>query len=257
MTRDLPINKIGIPEDAATGRTADGYRQIREQLGVPFVPTIYRILAQCPEPFDRAVDALAEVVDVVDQTNFAIRVREHARLVLAETSCCRPLDADFPSRFEAVMEGYAAANPIGLMFSLSIVGLPVHPHPGVMDATIPASPTGDLREDIVACHGDMILPGFWRDTMEWPTLAQRLWLSVRTHAREGNLERARISILDFAKETASGTAFDAMAEELRPLMPADLIEILEWFPTGISTMIAEVEWLMESLLRRPRAAPQT
>jgi len=48
-----------------------------------------------------------------------------------------------------------------------------------------------------------------------------------------------------------------MAEELRPLMPADLIEILEWFPTGISTMIAEVEWLMESLLRRPRAAPQT
>ena len=46
------------------------------------------------------------------------------------------------------------------------------------------------------------------------------------------------------------------------MMPAALIEILEWFPTGISTMIAEVEWLMESLhrwsgsaVKWPRAAP--
>lgn len=80
--------------------------------------------------------------------------------------------------------------------------------------------------------------------MAWPELAQELWSCTRIHAREGHLERARNSVLDLAIATTSGTLVDAMAEKLRPLLPADLREILEWFPTGISTMIVEVEWLM-------------
>jgi hypothetical protein len=28
------------------------------------------------------------------------------------------------------------------------------------------------------------------------------------------------------------------------MMPDDLVEILAWFPTGISIMIVEVEWLL-------------
>jgi hypothetical protein len=239
-----PIDKLGVPEAAADEQIAEGYGQIRRQLGVPFVPTIYRILAQCPEPFLVAVDALEDIVKLAEHTDFSRRVRQQSRAALNESRCCLPEGVELPEPFETVMANYAAANPIGLIFSLSMVGRPSQPHPGVMDSTIPATADTDLSADIVACHGDVILPGFWRDAMAWPELAQELWTCTRTHAHEGHLERARDSVLDFAAAATSGTAVDAMAEKLRPMMPADLVEILAWFPTGISIMIVEVEWLL-------------
>lgn len=243
-----PIDKLGVPEAAADKQIAKGYSQIRRQLGVPFVPTIYRILAQCPEPFLVAVDALEDIVKLAEHTDFSRRVRQQAHAALRESRCCLPKGVDLSAPFEAVMANYSVANPIGLIFSLSMVGRPSQPHPGVMDSTIPPASDTDLSADIVACHGDVILPGFWRDTMVWPELAQELWTCTRTHAREGHVERARDSVLDFAAATTSGTAVDAMAEKLRPMFSADLVEILAWFPTGISTMIVEVEWLLSARL---------
>jgi hypothetical protein len=78
--------------------------------------------------------------------------------------------------------------------------------------------------------------------MAWPELAQELWTCTRTHACEGHRERARDSILDFAAVTTSGLAVDAVEQKLYPTLPNDLVEILAWLPTGISTMIVEVEW---------------
>ena len=239
-----PIDQLGVPEAAADEQIAEGYSQIRRQLGVPFVPTIYRILAQCPEPFLVAVDALEDIVQLAERMDFSRRVRQQSRAALNESRCCLPEGVELPAPFETVMANYSAADPIGLMFSLSIVGSPSQPHPGVMDSLIPATADNDLSADIVACHGDVILPGFWRDAMAWLELAQELWTCTRTQAREGHLERARDSVLDFAAAATSGTAVDAMAEKLRPMMPDDLVEILAWFPTGISTMIVEVEWLL-------------
>ena len=240
----MPIDKFGISEAAADEQIAQGYSQIRRHLGVPLVPTIYRILAQCPEPFFVAVDALEDIVELAAQTDFSRRVQGQARAALSESSCCLPRGVEISAPFETVMANYSAANPVGLIFILSLVGSPSHPHPGVMDSTISPTIDTDLIADIKSCHGDVILPGFWRDAMAWPELAQELWSCTRTHAREGHLERARNSVLDVAIATTSGTVVDAMAEKLRPLLPADLLEILEWFPTGISTMIVEVEWLM-------------
>jgi hypothetical protein len=239
-----PIDKLGVPEAAADEQISEGYSQIRSQLGVPFVPTIYRILAQCPEPFLVAVNALEDIVKLAEHTDFSRRVRQQAHAALRVSRCCLPESIDLSAPFDTVIANYSVANPIGLIFSLSIVGRPSHPHPGVMDSLIPATADTDLSADIVACHGDVILPGFWRDTMAWQELAQELWTCTRTHAREGHLERARDSVLDFAAAATSGTAVDAMAEKLRPMMPDDLVEILAWFPTGISIMIVEVEWLL-------------
>ena len=142
------------------------------------------------------------------------------------------------------MSDYSAANPIGLLFSLAVVGRHLRPHPGVMDSTIPLYRANDLRADIIACHGDVILPGFWRDAMSWPEVAQEFWSCTRTHALEGHLELARNSVMGFADEATSGTVIDSLADNLRPLIPIELMEILAWFPTGISTMIVEVEWLL-------------
>lgn len=244
MKKSGPIDKFGIPEAAADAQTAAGYSKIREQLGVPFVPTIYRILAQCPEPFVAAVDALEDVVMLAEQTDFSRRVRLRARAALSESKCCFPDALQIPARFETVMGDYSAANPIGLMFSLSIVGRQSRPIIGVMDSTMPPSGEIDISADIIACHGDVILPGFWRDAMTFPEVVQDLWSCTRTHALEGHFERAREFVLSFASETMSGTVAGGIAENLRPMIPSDLMEILAWFPTGISTMIVEVEWLL-------------
>ena len=240
-----PYSLSGIPEGEATGVVASGYEEIRAQLGVQFVPTIYRILAQCEEGFAVGVDALPDIVRLAKKHDVARIVVDRAQRGLGDAACCAPLLPDTPEELRRLLHDYAQANAFGLLFSIALVATPVRVYPGVLGATTPTTPAPDLRADIIACHGGLILPGFWRDVTAIPGVGVPLWAAVRSHGREGHFARARREILSMVDELPADSVISATAMKAGTAIPPDLMALLAWFPTGISTMIAEVQWLRE------------
>lgn len=240
-----PYSLSGISESDATGVVASGYDEIRAQLGVQFVPTIYRILAQCEEGFAVGVDALPDIVRLAKEHDVARIVIDRARRGLGDAACCAPHLPETPEELRRLLHDYAKANAFGLLFSVALLGAPVRVYPGVLGATTPVTPAPDLLADIVACHGGLILPGFWRDVTAIPDVGVPLWAAVRSHGREGHFARARLEILSVTEELPADSVISATALKAGAAIPPDLMALLAWFPTGISTMIAEVEWLRE------------
>jgi len=236
-----------VPEVDARGSIAEGYAVVRAALHSTFVPTIYRRLAIHPEAFAIAVAVLPEVVRIGDDAGFVALACSTARAALPapgdfDAAALRELPEGEPGP-GAVLGRYRRANPLNLLFSLSICGLAVPPKPAVMAPPLPISDDADLWADIEACHRAAFVPGVWRELAPWPAVLNDLWPRTRQLAAVGGVVGARDAVRQLAITVLSGTSVEHGATRARDALGPDAAAAFDWFPTGIATMVAEVEWL--------------
>ncbi len=230
-----------VPENAAPAEIEERYRRIRNLLGSTFVPTVYRRLAVYPAAFTLAVDHLPEVVRLGESTDFVRTAQSAARIPLAGASV--DLNVVHPAVVD-VVERYRRANPLNLLFSMSIMGAEARPTQSVMEPPLAPGPGPEgIQQDILVSHGGFITPGIWRDLAPWPVSLQTLWLSTRAVAQDGRLALARNAVLDLAAAALCGTELKYLPARLAPLLPRSAVSDLAWFPIGVSSMIVECEWL--------------
>lgn len=237
-----------VTESEATGSVADAYDVIRSALRSTFVPTIYRRLALHPEAFAIAVARMPDVVRVGDDTGFIALACDTARSELpipngTDASALQGVSSSGNGGPAAVLDRYRRANPINLLFSLSICGLTAPPEPSVMAPPLPAYVAAGVWADIEACHRSPFVPGVWRELAPWPDVVDDLWPRVRALAAADGLVAARDSVRLLAVDALSGTVAAQSATEVRAALDPDAAASFDWFPTGVATMIAEVEWL--------------
>lgn len=241
-----------IAEDEATGDVAAAYEQVRSMLGVPFVPTIYRMAALHEDVFLEAVARLAPVVVVEREKGFVQQAEDAARQALETTSESRA-GLGLDSWTLRLIERYSTANPLNLLFALGLLGLDGMAWPSVMSPPLPAR-SGDAHMDIRRCHGDVTVPGFWRELGERPAVLDPLWSATRQHAERGGFDAARRAVSELAAETIRGAGVDAHLSDLPPAEAEQIRRLLGWFPTGIATMVVETAWLTSHTRRAPHAA---
>ncbi len=240
-----------IAESAATGKVARLYAQVRRELGSSHVPTFYRVLAPHPQVLDRAVLDLTAVVALAEATGVAHAMREVARTPRPDSpdSAARtavlPLSADGG----AILDRYRAANPLNLLVCLALLGTAGPQWPGVMRPPLPSpGPTPwTLLDDVRNCHGGVVTPGLWVELANLPDDAIALWRWVREVARGGGIPVAatRVRLLAAGALEAAGLGGSG-SNALREL-PSPTRQLLAWFPTGISTMIVEGEWISTAI----------
>jgi hypothetical protein len=211
---------------------------------VPFVPTVYRMLA-CYERFlVEAVDALADALRGDRTECFAMAARALGA-VAAERLDGPPIDPGADrAAILALIDRYNVANPRNLLFAVGLAGgRPPGAALPIMEPPLPPA-RDDLLADVEACHGGLTVPGLWRELAAWPEVAGTAWSHVRPLAGRPDFDRARTEILALARRTAGAAAAPEPAGlGYGPEDIAAIDEILAWFPRGISTMVVEIEYL--------------
>lgn len=232
-----------VAEHEAGPALARTYADLRAALGVPFIPTLYRVLGT-DEPFlTAATGALRDVIGGAHGAAFAAEAR---RLGAAADLPQASLDVgpDAPALL-ALIDEYNRANPRNLLFALALAPRAASdPFPSPAGALAVGADAAALLADIGACHGDAVMPGLWREVAaSHPTLLAPAWHAIRGVLGTPAFEAARADVVGAARATVAAAAAPA------PATPAALVEPLAWFARGISTMIVEIE-----LLRRLVAA---
>ncbi len=240
------IGGTEVPESEAEGVVAETYTRIRQILGVPFVPTIYRMLAVDPFSLEIAWFAAEPVVLAALDSGIDENLRQCARTsILTQEGRVEPILSDLATEIStnivSVIARYRAANPLNLIASLAVLGHDAPTNPGVMESPLPMrGPT--VLEDIRTCHGDIVTPGLWRELKDWPLVQSRLWAKVRDAGSAGHIAQGRDEVLRAARQfvermtTVSPTKLDERAQPF-------CTRVLEWFPAGVSSMIVEGELL--------------
>jgi len=228
-----------IAEVDATAEIEEAYRHIRSVLASTFVPTIYRRLALYPAAFTLAVDHLSQVVKLADNTNFVGTAHTLAQIPLSGVS----LSPYVPEPgVVKVVERYRKANPLNLLFSMSLAGAEARTTRPAMQA--PLGPVQiEIQREIFDAHGAFITPGLWRELAPWPVSLRELWLKTREIAQDGRLIVARESVMKGAAAVFIGSELEFLPARIGALLPSSALTDLAWFPTGIATMVVEGEWL--------------
>lgn len=239
-----------IAEDEAAGAIASAYAQVRELLGVPFVPTIYRIIATYEEVFVEALYRLAPVLVAQKAEAFMSRVEAVARQALGRTSVDSLGGVD--PQTSLLVERYSTANPLGLLFVIGLLGTDVVRRSGVMAPPLPAR-TDDIFTDIRQCYGGVIVPGFWRELGHRPEVLAQVWWRVRAHAERGGFDAASRAVFEYGLDTVRSAGVGSVLSDLPSRESQRIRELLGWFPTGISTMIAVTEWVRSHNQAAPTA----
>ena len=243
-----------VAEDEATGALADAYAALRSALGVPFVPTIYRMLGVYDRLLVAAVDALAPLLRRSRTPSASPRTARARGAQAAARLPGGPLDGGAHTDDAlAVLERYNAANPRSLLFVLGMRPADAGPPTAVLRPPLPP-PAGSLLDDVLACHGGFTVPGAWRELAAWPSLAAAGWDLVRSLAAEPELQAARADIVAGGRERLTGVTVPTASElGYGPQDAAAVDRILAWFPDGIPAMVVEIEILRHRLTA---AAPQ-
>ena len=240
-----PVTEIA--ESAASGHVADAYAEVRRVLGSTFVPTLYRVLAPYPLALERAVAQLESVVALAEATGFSEAACADA-LRSATGSASSPgtgATLDITSAGRAVLDRYRAANPLNLLLCLRLLGTSTPGWPAVMEPPLPAPGDGPrpLLADVRECHGGVVTPGLWRELADLPDDASRLWRWVRERACIDALHASATRVRLIASRTLEQAGYGAPDTDVTQLLPPEASTLLAWFPTGISTMIVEAEWM--------------
>lgn len=230
-----------VTEDEASGAVLDSYTQLRTALGVPFIPTVYRIAATHEGVFLKAVRHLAPFLSLQRKQHFSQATERIARQALASPSP-GPSAIALDVQSSLLVEQYATANPLNLLFVLCLLGTDVVERSSVMTPPLPPL-SADIHSDIFRCHGGAIMPGFWRELGSRPEVLEMVWSATREHAEEAGFNAARKAVLNFATETVREAGVDEDRSYISPQERRQLDQLLGWFPTGIATMISEIEWL--------------
>lgn len=240
---------LEVPESDATGRVAAGYRFIRQTLTIDNVPTVFRILATNIEAFELALDGLPAIVDLAHEHNFVACTVSVARDSLANQGPSVLGVHDWHSThtnfaLREVLQHYRRVNPINLLFSFAVTGLSLPFRQDVMAPPLPQVSAVSPQDDIADCHAGGIVPGVWLDLAHWPSSRSKLWSAIREFANTGGLQKTSLAVHKSAFEFSQGTIIEELSLRLEHSLNASVENEMNWFPTGISTMIAEVERLI-------------
>ena len=237
-----------LAEVNATAEFEVAYKHIRDLLASNFVPTIYRRLAMYPDAFALAVEHLGHVVELADSADFVRTAQSAANIPLSGTSLS---EGPINSGVTDVIERYRDANPINLLFSISLMGADTRPHRSVMQS--PLGPVhSDIEQDIFDSHGAVITPGLWRDLDPWPERQRELWMKTREIAQDGRLIIAREAVMECAAVVFLGSTLEFLPAQIASLLPESALIDFVWFPTGVATMVVEGEWLHNLTDHHPR-----
>lgn len=239
-----------VSEAEATGGLADAYATIRRALGVPFVPTVYRMLARHERVLVAAVAALEPLLASERAGPYSEAARRRGASAARRLPGSALEAGDAQAAVLATLERYNRANPLNLLFSLALRPEGADWTPAVMGP--PPPPRGDLLADVRACHGGFTVPGVWRELAGRPELAAEAWGLVRPLAGSTELRTARDDVIALARaELASVSLPSAEALGYGPGDSAAIRGTLAWFPHGIATMVVEIEFLRHRLEAGP------
>lgn len=229
-----------IAESEATGSLALAYDLLQTALGVNLVPTIYRMLATHRDVCVMAVERLAPFLKAQRDLDFVLKLERVARE--ANVNSDAEWNIEFDASTSLLIDKYSSVNPLNLLFALGLLGTDVVEQQSVMSPPLP-SRSGDIWDDILACHGGVVIPGFWRELGKRPDLLEVVWSATRAQAQIGGFDPAREALLRSAVETVTNAGIDAVLNHVDPGEAKDIRAMLKWFPIGITTMIAEVAWI--------------
>lgn len=237
-----------LAEVNATADFAVAYGNIRILLASNFVPTIYRRLAMYPDAFALAVEHLGQIVKLADSADFVRTAQRAAYISLSGASLS---EGPVTPEVIDVIERYRNANPLNLLFSISLMGADTRPNQSVMQS--PLGPVhGDMEQDIFESHGAVITPGLWRDLDPWPEPKRELWMKTRDIAQDGRLTVAREAVMESAATVFLGSTLESLPAQITSLLPESALIDFAWFSTGVATMVVEGEWLHNLTDHHPR-----
>lgn len=231
-----------VAEDEAGASVARLYSRLRELLGVPFVPTVFRMLAVHE-------DYLAAVVDAASATPAERRATYARRGVALAAEVARQLEPGPVSAGEdagaigAVLDRYNVANPAGMLI-LAALSDGLEPA-RVLEAPLPERAGRTLQDDVLLCHGGFTVPGLWRELAHgWPDVAERAWTQIRSLAQAPRFAGGRNDLVALASEAVPATAFP------RAGVDPEVERIVAWFARAIPTMVLEIECLRLAITAR-------
>jgi hypothetical protein len=233
-----------IAEDQASDAVAALYARLRDALEVPFIPTVFRILARHELYLAAAVDALTGGIDASTRHAFAQRARGVTRDALdAGTAVTLGTGGEYAEVVE-LLSRYNEANPRGMLV-VRALARGVRPATGVMAPPLP-TPVPELLADVRACHGGFTVPGMWRELhARHPAVALEAWPAVRKLATTPGFAAARAAVMALADEAMASVTPPRPAELVAdPTAVAEIEEILAWFSVGIPSMVVEIEYLL-------------
>jgi hypothetical protein len=233
-----------IAEDDATGTLAAVYERVRGALGVPFVPTVFRMLARHERYLAAAIDSLRPVLDDRRGRELSARIRA----IAAEAPAAAGIGVVPPwcdrGALDALIDRYNEANPRSLVL-VRVLAREVPAVAGVMQPPLPQRAPHALLEEILACHGGLTVPGLWRelDAIS-PERAAAAWAAVRDAAHTSAFARAVREVIAAGDEAGAGCAAPTPAalgvDEHGSL---EIERILGSFKILIPTMVVEIECL--------------
>jgi hypothetical protein len=228
-----------VAEDQAGDTVAGLYARLRELLGVPFVPTVFRMLAVHEDYLAAVVDA-ASAAPLERRATYARRGVELAAEVARQLEPASLSAGEDTAAIQAVIERYNVANSAGMLILAALAdGLePAR----VLEAPLPDRAGRSLQDDILLCHGGVTVPGLWRELAQsWPEVAERAWAQIRSLAQTARFASGRTELVALASEALPATAF--------PPADADpeIERIVAWFARTIPTMVLEIECLRLAL----------
>jgi hypothetical protein len=228
-----------VAEDQAGDTVAGLYARLRELLGVPFVPTVFRMLAVHEDYLAAVVDA-ASAAPAERRATYARRGVELAAEVARQLEPGSVSAGEDTGAIQAVVERYNVANPAGMLILAALSdGLePAH----VLEAPLPERAGRSLQDDVLMCHGGFTVPGLWRELAHgWPDVAERAWTEIRRLAQAPRFASGRDELVALAAEASPATAFP------RADIDPDVQRIVAWFARTIPTMVLEIECLRLAL----------
>src|SRR4051794_32922309 len=139
-----------VAEDEAGPSVAAAYARLRELLGVPFVPTVFRMLA-VHEDYLTAVVEAASATPAERRATYARRGVELAARVATELEPASVSAGEDTAAIQAVIDRYNVANSAGMLILAALAdGLePAR----VLEAPLPDRAGRSLQGDILVCHG--------------------------------------------------------------------------------------------------------
>jgi hypothetical protein len=253
-----------LSEDAATGRIAEIYEEIRRFSGVPYVSSLQRYLATLPGVLEWAWDAVrpAMVSGVIPETGW--RLARTVRLTPAEPVSVATLrdwgmDAVGLAAIRNVAVNFVRVSPVNLMTGACLAhllnrarpsgqGFPytwtapvlLPPMPGNVDpASLPQHQRAVLMRLATAVDGKPFVPALYRQIAHWPAVLA--WLAAELAPRFA------------APETASArTAFRAAAKRAAP----DIVVRLPGVPPGAPPDAAIVRRVLATIDRYAETSPE-
>jgi hypothetical protein len=210
-----------IPEAGATGAIAETYADLRRVIGVPFVATVYRVLAVKPGLLDRLwkelrpnllQPATRTAAEGLTSTGGA-RVEPLPASALAVTS----FDPELTAMTLAAYRRVNSINPIA--FAALLDGVPgrgspteprdAHSEPAILPmpdlASLDTRTVALLEEMSEAVSGDtrpLLVPGLLRHFSSDAALLAMVWTALRPALREIDLEAEADAVWDRGRRAA-------------------------------------------------------